>query len=141
MYYTYITAKCSKCEKALFFKFLKIYWFIRVTSGLGPNYIICSSCNTRMRTATKEWQQMSFTEKSWYLILSIVYGVILGFMSSLPIGIALDAIFAYSIPTNLTTSLIVAPIVLVIFAIQVARILQSLDRTESKHETEKIVGF
>ena len=141
MYYTYITAKCSNCNKALFFKILKIYGFIRVTSRLGPNYIICSSCNTRMKTNNKEWAQMSFAEKLWYLVLSIVYGLIIGFMTSLGVGVAAEKIFARTLSTEMAGLLIVAPITLIVFLIQMIRIQTSMQRTESNSSSEKTVSF
>lgn len=141
MYYTYITASCPKCRKVLFFKITKIMWLIRVTSGLGPNFVICSSCNTKMMTNNKEWQQMSLAEKLWYVVLSAFYGVIIGFMSSITIGVVIEKMLARTLSTETASLLVVAPITLIIFLIQMIRIQTSLARTESNSGSEKIISF
>jgi hypothetical protein len=135
MYYTYITAKCSNCKKTLFIKITKIMWLIRINSGLGPNFIICSSCGTRMRTNNKEWQQMSWMEKLWYLILSIFYGVMLGLMSAVVIMVASEKIFNHSISTGSDWLFIMVPVALIIFLIQMIRIELSIQRMEDKKES------
>lgn len=141
MYYTYVVAPCPKCKKTLFFKIIKIMWLIRVTSGLGPNFIICSSCNTKIMTNTKEWRQMSLTEKAWYIILSIFYGVIIGFMSLISIGVMAEKILGHALSTGTLELFVVAPITLIVFLIQMIRIKASLERTESNKGSEKIVNF
>ncbi len=141
MYYTYTTSKCSNCNKTLSFKYLKIYGFIRVTSGLGPNTLICSACNTKMITTNKEWRQMSFAEKCWYVVLSTFYGIMLGFITSVFVGVTVGKIFGYTLPTNLAGLFIVAPMMLIIFGIQLTRVLLSIERTENNQESVKIVNF
>jgi branched-subunit amino acid ABC-type transport system permease component len=141
MYYTYVTAACPKCGKALFFKITKLMGFIRVTSGLGPNFVICSSCHTKVMTSNKEWQQMSFAGQLWYLVLSIFYGVMIGFMSSTTIGVASERIFARTLSTETAALFVVAPITLIIFLIQMIRIQTSLERTESNQGSEKVINF
>jgi hypothetical protein len=141
MYYSYITVSCPTCKKALFFKFLKIYGLIRVTSGLGPNYIICSSCNTKMKTNYKEWSQMSLSEKLWYIALSISYGLILGFMSSITIGVAVEKILVRTLSTEQVGLFVVGLITLIVLVIQTLRVLISIERMEDKKESEKSVNF
>jgi hypothetical protein len=141
MYYTYTTVSCPTCKKTLFVKFLKIYWLIRVTSGLGPNTLICSSCDTKLKTNNKEWVQMSMPEKLWYIVLSIFYGVTIGFMSSITIGIAFEKIFARTLSTEQTGLIIVAPITFIILLIQTLRVLISIERMEDNKESEKTVSF
>jgi cytochrome c biogenesis protein CcdA len=141
MYYNYITVSCPTCKKMLFFKFLKIYGFIRVTSGLGPNFIICSSCNTKMQTNYKEWHQMSLAEKLWYLVLSIIYGFILGFISSITIGMAFEKMLAQTLSADLAELIIIASITLIVLVIQILRIFISIERIEDNKGSEKSVNF
>ncbi len=141
MYYTYITVLCPNCKKLLYFKITKLMWFIKVNSGLGPNFIICSYCNTKIMTNNKEWKQMSLAEKLWYVALSIFYGILLGFMSSIVIGLAFEKIFTRSFTNEMAGLLVVAPIALIIFLIQIIRIQTSLERSESNNGSEKIVNF
>jgi SNF family Na+-dependent transporter len=116
-------------------------WFIRVNSGLGPNFLVCSGCQTKMKTNNKEWQQMSWKEKLWYLVLSIFYGVILGFMTSIIIMVANEKIFRLPLSSGDAWLLIVAPIALIIFFIQLIRIELSIGRMENNKESSKTVSF
>ena len=141
MNYSYISAKCLNCKRALFIKITKIMWFIRVNSGLGPNFLVCSGCQTKMKTNNKEWQQMSWKEKLWYLVLSIFYGVILGFMTSIIIMVANEKIFRLPLSSGDAWLLIVAPIALIIFFIQLIRIELSIGRMENNKESSKTVSF
>ena len=141
MNYSYISATCLNCKRALFIKITKIMWFIRVNSGLGPNFLVCSGCQTKMKTNNKEWQQMSWKEKLWYLVLSIFYGVILGFMTSIIIMVANEKIFRLPLSSGDAWLLIVAPIALIIFFIQLIRIELSIGRMENNKESSKTVSF
>jgi len=141
MNYSYISAKCLNCKRALFIKITKIMWFIRVNSGLGPNFLVCSGCQTKMKTNNKEWQQMSWKEKLWYLVLSIFYGVILGFMTSIIIMVANEKIFRLPLSSGDAWLLIVAPIAIIIFLIQLIRIELSIGRMENNKESSKTVSF
>ena len=141
MNYSYISAKCLNCKRALFIKITKIMWFIRVNSGLGPNFLVCSGCQTKMKTNNKEWQQMSWKVKLWYLVLSIFYGVILGFMTSIIIMVANEKIFRLPLSSGDAWLLIVAPIAIIIFLIQLIRIELSIGRMENNKESSKTVSF
>jgi len=116
-------------------------WFIRINSGLGPNIIICSNCQTKMKTNNKEWQQMPLSEKLWYLILSVFYGVMIGFMTSIVIMVASEKIFKQSVSEGLPWLLIIVPIALIIFLIQMIRIELSIGRMEGKKESIKTANF
>jgi len=141
MHYTYIVGKCSNCRKTLFIKITKLMWFIRINSGLGPNFIICSSCGTKIPTNNKEWQQMSWAEKLWYIILSIFYGVLLGFMTSVFIMAVNEKIITRTPSTGDGWLLIIVPIALIIFFVQMIRIELSIGRMEEKKESSKTVNF
>jgi hypothetical protein len=141
MYYNYISVKCSNCKRALFIKITKLMWFIRVNSGLGPNFLVCSACQAKTMTNNKEWQQMAWKEKLWYFILSIFYGVILGFMTSILIMVANEKIFRLPLSTGDAWLFIVAPITIIIFFIQMIRIELSIRRTENNKESSKTVNF
>jgi hypothetical protein len=141
MQYTYVTTACPNCRRTLFFKITGIMWFIRVTSGLGPNFVICSYCNTRMMTTNKEWPQMSAMEKTWYVILSIVYGLVLGFMTSIVVALAVEKLFRRTFTLEEAWLWVIPPIVLVVFGIQMLRILLSIERMEDKQENGKTISF
>jgi len=55
MYYEYMTTACSNCRQTPYFKITSTMWFIRVARRLGSNFVICSSCHTRMMADNKEW--------------------------------------------------------------------------------------
>jgi len=141
MQYTYVTTACSNCNKTLFFKITEIMWFIRVTSGLGPNFVICSSCNTRMGTTTKEWTQMSAIEKLWYVILSLFYGLALGFMTSLTVGSVAEKLLARTVSLEQAWLWVVPPVMLVVFGIQMLRIMRSLERAEDQQGSVETISF
>jgi hypothetical protein len=128
--YNYSEVSCPKCRRKLIIKITAIMRVIRVTSGLGPNFIICSSCKTKMMTYYKEWQQMSSEEKIWFFLLSIFYGCILGFMTSIPLETIFEISPQYTIPI----------VLLIILSLQELRILMSIDRTE-KNKSEKTIIF
>jgi hypothetical protein len=137
MIYSYIAKHCVNCKRTLYLKILTIYKFVRVNSGLGPNYIICSSCKARNPTGNKEWVQMSLFGKIWYLILSIAYGLMIGLLTSSFINVAVKRLFNFDLPMEM----IILICTILIFGIQLFRIILSLDRTEKSMETEKEVGY
>jgi branched-subunit amino acid ABC-type transport system permease component len=94
-----------------------------------------------MMTNGKEWKQMSLAEKLWYVVLSTLYGIMLGFMSSIVIGIAIEKILARTLSTEMAGLLVVVPITLIIFLIQMIRIQMSLERSENNNRSEKNVSF
>jgi hypothetical protein len=141
MQYTYVTTACSNCNKTLFFKITEIMWFIRVTSGLGPNFVVCSSCNTRMGTTTKEWPQMPVKDKIWYLILSVVYGLVLGFMTSIAVAMVAEKLFARTVSLEQAWLWVLPPVVLVVFGIQMLRIMRSLERAEDQQGSVETISF
>lgn len=141
MHYSYITISCPACHKALAFKFLKIYGFIPVTSGLGPNYLVCSSCGAKMQTNYKEWHQMSLGGKLWYWALSILYGALLGFISSIIIEAVFEKMPAPAISSDLAELITIAAVTFIILVIQTLRIFISIERIEDNTGSEKSVSF
>jgi uncharacterized protein YacL len=137
MHYRYITAQCSKCKRVLYMKITEIMGAIRVNSGLGPNTVICSSCNNTMTTENREWQQMSTPSRIWYCILSIVYGLIIGFMTTIPIKIADEALFKRNLPAEL----VIGFIVVIVLLIQLFRIQLSNRRMKENQESSKVISF
>lgn len=141
MEYSYITVACPECGKMLFIKITKILGFVRVTSGLGPQTIICSSCNTRMITNFKEWKEMILKEKFWYFFLSITYGTILGWMTSIAVALIVESVLSGSFSVEMAGLYVVVPITLFILLIQFYRIHTSIRRSNSAAGSEKVVSF
>jgi uncharacterized membrane protein YjfL (UPF0719 family) len=133
MVYSFTITKCSNCKKRLFIKILKILFFIRATSGLGPNVLICSSCGAQMKTAYKEWQQMSGGEKLWYALLSLLYGVVIGYTTSI--------LFERALSTSQAWLVVGVPMALITVFIQMIRIKRSNERMENQQESKKTVSF
>jgi hypothetical protein len=141
MEYTYVTTACSNCKKTLFFKITEVMWFIRVTSGLGPNFVVCSSCNTRMGTTTKEWTKMPVKDKIWYVILSVVYGLLLGFITALAVSVTVQKLSASTVSSDLVGELVVASVTLIVFGIQMLRIMRSIERAEDPQGSSETISF
>jgi hypothetical protein len=139
MQYSYLEASCPKCKKRLFVKITAIMRVIRVTSGLGPNFVVCSSCKTKIMANNKEWQQMSSSEKTWYFVLSTLYGCILGLMSSLLPGAILEKMHVRN-SFELSSQYTIPLVLIIILSLQEARILMSIDRTEN-NRSEKTISF
>jgi hypothetical protein len=77
MFYSWRQLSCPKCRKTLIIHITSLMFFIKTTSGLGPNRIRCSACNTDFNSGLREWTQMSVLQQLWFLVLSAVYALLL----------------------------------------------------------------
>jgi hypothetical protein len=127
--------KCPDCQHVLYLKITSIYKYIRVTSGLGPNFVVCSTCNTKLATHHQEWVQMSIFQKAWYLILSVLYGLILGFVVFMP------AYVFRIFDLNLAGLLYIGITTFLIFLLQLYRIILSNRRMADNQDSVEIVNF
>jgi hypothetical protein len=142
MTYEYVTAKCVKCGKTLYFKITKIFLFIRSTTGLGPNVIVCPKCGTEMQTPFREWGQMNLRWRIWYVVLSVVHATVIGLMCALPIV----SVYARIYPAGETEQSTVVAMSAGFFALcillaQTARVLRSLERGADVPETKMKAGL
>jgi hypothetical protein len=80
---------------------------------------------------------MSWFGKVWYLFLFVIYGFIIGLITTSSMNVVLDRIFNIELPMEMTIFLFAV----MILGIHLFRVVLSLERTDRVLETEKEAGF
>lgn len=142
--YSWQLLRCPKCNMAYRWHINKLFNKIRITSGLGASKIECSRCGEVFDSGLLEWQEMSVTKRIWYLILSVFYGVMLGFFFSLGIFAVIGFVGHITDPHYPSMKLTIPVILIFAFLVlygQLLRIELSNRRIESSFQQPMKVSF
>ncbi len=145
MEYSWRFLHCPKCNRTYNWHIDKILFRFKATTGLGPQNIKCSSCNTVFISGLLEWKQMIAIDKFRYIGLSVLYSLFLGFSLFMIMGAIISVfqnytnLLAPSISNfNLKLFLVcITPIII----LQFLRVLMSNTRFESVQQAPMIISF
>lgn len=135
---------CPKCKKAYKWEYYKIAEIVRISSGLGPNFVQCASCNTTFISGFLEWRQFTITQKIRYGIMSIADTLFIScslliatmtFLEKYPQ--AKTWLSQFFNPAIFFFTIYSIPIVI----IQTARVALSYDRSETENPEPVEVSF
>ena len=85
MFVLYFVHRCPHCKH-----FVEAHFFGR--TGLGPAQYICRKCGQPFASRRQEWPQWGGGRRIWYVILSLVYAGVVGFLLMMASAIALSAL-------------------------------------------------
>jgi hypothetical protein len=77
----YVNYKCPKCNNSLSGGYRRTY----LNADMGLPFVICSNCNSIIKTRKKPFSEFSNGKKALYwmkaFLTSIIYGPVIGFLS------------------------------------------------------------
>jgi hypothetical protein len=74
-----VIVSCPKCGMAFSGRLFGI------TSGLGPPTFQCASCGHLIASGKDEWPRLGFGRRARYVVVSLLYGALLGFLYAIAV--------------------------------------------------------
>lgn len=127
-----------------FYRIIKILFFMKGNTGLGPNAIRCAGCGEVINTGNVEWADMKTGPKIYLWILTVLYSLLLGFMMAIPILSFVGKVMEVTdrnYPSTLLWISVAIFFALPLVFLQYVRIELSLRRTEMNSNEPFIASF
>jgi len=117
--------------------------WIKFTTGLGPAQLRCASCGTVFDSGLREWGAIPVLERFRYVVLSCIYGVLVGLFPAL-LSVSLFGLVTHNtdrtFPPNSLMFTVIGLWAFLVLVLQAVRVFLSGLRSEASNPEPMLVS-